>query len=478
MKLFGRKRQIALLKEYENSGRSEFIALYGRRRVGKTYLIDQLYGDSFAFSVTGSIGGPTEEEKSIFKSALRQYDSEYQASPTSWVEILDCLRAFLSRKIKENPGERQIVFLDELPCFDTARSGFVRALEQFWNGWASKQPEIMLIVCGSATSWMVSNIINSHGGLHNRVTHEMHLHQFTLADVEDYLMQNGYDWDRLSIAKLYMAIGGVPYYWSLLNKSDSADSGIDRLFFSKEAPLKEEYQRLYKSLFRNAQQHLAVVNLLAANKHGLSRNEIGKELEMISGGNLTKILQDLEYCDFVKKYRTREKKIKSTEGIYKLVDFFSIFYHAFCTQNTTDEHYWTTSIGTPKQNTWYGLAFERLVQEHVQQVCSKIGVDKIHTEHYAWRTKADAPAKAQIDLVIERADRVANICEIKFSNMPYAITKDEDMKLRNRMAQFQAATGLKYALRLTMITTFGVMEGKYKQGVNTEVVLDDLFATL
>lgn len=467
----GRTEEIARLKEYYASGRAEFVAIYGRRRVGKTFLVRNLFGDEFAFAVSGSIEAPAEAQLSNFGYALREYGDERQPTPANWREAFHALRKLLEAKAD---GRRQLVFIDELPCLDTPRSGFMQAFEHFWNGWASAESNLMLIVCGSATSWMISTLIDSHGGLHNRITREMYLAPFTLGETEGYLRARGFMWSRLSILQIYTVMGGVPYYLSLLDNQQGVEGNVDRLFFAPHGELRREYGRLYSSLFNNADIYMRVIEALASCRRGMTRKEIATKLKMQSGGTLTKVLRELCCCEFVRGYNTREKKIKQKDQIYQLIDMYTLFYMSFCRQPSTDTALWTHLMGQPKQNTWYGLAFERVCLLHIEQIKRRLGITQIHTEYYSWRSKESAPA-AQIDLLIERADNLINLCEMKYSQMPYSITKEEDMKIRNRMADFLTETGVRHGIIPTLVTTFGIRPNAYSAIAHAQVTMDDLF---
>ena len=377
--------------------------------------------------------------------------------------------------VKKAPQNRPaIIFIDELPCLDTPRSGLVKALDLFWNGWANRQSNVKLIVCGSATTWIVDNIIDNHGGLHNRITHEMHIHPFTLHDTEAYLTTYGFKWNRLAMAQTYMVLGGIPYYLSLLDNALSLPANIDQLFFSRDAELKKEFDRLFKSLFKSPQAYVDIIQFLANNKKGLTRKEISEKLKKETGGHLSKLLVNLENCDFIRKYNVRERKINSNNGIYQLTDFYIQFYHDFCNKHTTDEHFWENSINSPKQNTWYGLAYERLCMAHIPQIKEALGIQRIRTEYYSWRSKESVPA-AQVDLIIERADQIISLCEIKYSKGIYSLDAKEEERLRNRITDFADETKVKEAVQLVLITTYGLKDNAHSTEVNDRVVLDDLF---
>lgn len=469
--LIGREKEQNLLQKCIDSDRSEFIAIYGRRRVGKTFLVTETFGKKLDFDMTGVIDGDKEDQMVSFNMSLRA--SGYEGKKvTCWYEAFEALKEVVGKKAAQQ--DSVIIFIDELPCLDTLRSGLVKALDLFWNGWANRQSNVKLIVCGSATTWIVDNIIDNHGGLHNRITHEMHIHPFTLHDTEAYLAANGFKWNRLTVAQAYMVFGGIPYYLSLLDNGQSLPANIDRLFFRRDAEMKKEFERLFKALFKSPQAYVDIIQLLAANKKGLTRKEISEKLKRETGGHLSKLLENLENCDFIRKYNVRERKINSNNGIYQLTDFYIQFYHDFCRKYSTDEHLWENSINSPKQNTWYGLAYERLCMAHIPQIKEALGIQRIRTEYYSWRSKESVPA-AQVDLIIERADQIISLCEIKYSRGAYAIDAKEEERLRNRMADFADETKVKQAVQLVLITTFGLKENAHSSEVNDKLVLDDLF---
>ena len=470
VQLIGRENEQNLLRKYIDSERSEFIAVYGRRRVGKTFLVTETFKDALSFDMTGVIDGDKEDQLVSFNIALKE--SGYEGKRVSdWYEAFEALKDVAKKIPQDKPA---IIFIDELPCLDTPRSGLVKALDLFWNGWANRQSNVKLIVCGSATTWIVDNIIDNHGGLHNRITHEMHIHPFNLHDTEEYLSTNGFKWNRLAMAQAYMVLGGIPYYLSLLDNALSLPANIDQLFFSRDAELKKEFDRLFKSLFKSPQSYVDIIQLLANNKKGLTRKEISEKLKKETGGHLSKLLVNLENCDFIRKYNVRERKINSNNGIYQLTDFYIQFYHDFCTKHTTDEHFWENSINSPKQNTWYGLAYERLCMAHIPQIKEALGIQRIRTEYYSWRSKESMPA-AQVDLIIERADQIISLCEIKYSKGIYSLDAKEEERLRNRMTDFADETKVKEAIQLVLITTYGLKDNAHSTEVNDRVALDDLF---
>ena len=469
--MVGRKEELAALKRYYESGKAEFVALYGRRRVGKTYLINEFFHSRYAFYITGVIDGDKSEQMAAFAQGLRKIGYSGRV-PKNWMDAFFELENILDEKMRD--GERCVLFIDELPCFDTPKAGFVRALGHFWNSWAQSHKNVMLIVCGSATSWMIKNIIDNHGGLHDRITHEMHLHPFNLYETEQMLESCDVRWDRLSIMQIYMALGGIPYYLEMLQPSDSVASAIDRLFFGRDALMADEYDRLFKSLFKDPSPYLEIIRVLAKARQGITREEILRETKMVDNGHFSEYLTNLVKCDFIRYYFVKSTRIKKTDGFYQLTDMFVIFYNTFLQQPVTDAHFWSLHTNTTLLNTWYGLSFERVCMLHIPQIKHALGIDRIGVEYYSWRSKESAEG-AQVDLLLERADRIINLCEMKYSVQEFAIDKDEDLKLRNRQGVFKEETETKCAVVPIMVSTYGMKANKYSGGIYQQVTMEDLF---
>ena len=458
-----------MLQDIKNSGKAEFVAVYGRRRVGKTYMIQQFFDNHFSFSATGIIDGNKDEQLFAFTSALIGIGYS-GCQPTNWLEAFSILKETL--EAHPNNG-RQVIYIDELPCFDTPKSGFVHALGHFWNTWASLREDVILIVCGSATSWMIDNIVNDHGGLHNRTTHTICLQQFNLRETEKYLKSRKFVWPRQLIVETYMMLGGIPYYLSLLNNKESLAKNIDRIYFRKNSELSQEYNRLYRSLFKSPEPYIKIVETLTKNKQGLTRNEIAQALKVSSSGTLSKQLENLEYCDIIRRYVTKiNGKPKINNAYYQLVDLFTLFHLTFSKKLTTED-YWEQHLGTPVINTWLGLAFEHICMVHINQIRHVLGLDKIAVEYYSWRSNKEK--RAQIDMIIERADRLINLCEIKYTSSEYTITAAEDEKVRKRTAAFVRESKTKGGILPTWITPYGLYGNEYSAQVQYQVTLDDLF---
>ena len=453
------------------SERSEFVVVYGRRRIGKTFLVRRFFKDNYAFSFVGKHEMRREQQLAEFAKELMRYShSTFVPQLKNWTEAFDALQRLL--ETYDIPGKK-VVFFDEMPWMDTPKSDFVSALENFWNGWANMRDDIVLVACGSATSWMVDKLLHNQGGLFNRITQKLYLRPFKLSEMEQYLDEKHFGWNRYQIAQCYMILGGIPFYLTLLNPKLSLLSNIDELFFADaHAMLRTEYNELYSTLFKRPDNYLAVIRMLTERKEGFTRKEISEKTKL-GGAALSKILSDLEQCDFIFSY-ARYGNAKNN-AIYRIKDFYTLFYYKYVNGiDTKDSLRWTHLSSTPQVSSWQGFSFELLCLLHLDEIKKALGIDRILNDASAWRSR-QPEQNTQIDLVIERADHNINLCEMKFSSGMYAIDKGYEQKLRERMSIFLAETMTRCSTRITMVTTYGVLQNKHSGIVNDEVLLDDLF---
>ena len=469
--IVGRLREKALFEECVKSGKPEFITVYGRRRIGKTFLIREYFNDRFDFYCTGSYGASKDEQLSRFCQKIAEYSKSFIPSVQSWDEAFSLLQNYLA-SIKGRPI---IVFIDELPWLDTPRSKFLNAFEYFWNSWGSRQENLKLIVCGSATSWMTNKLLGNKGGLHNRVTRRVHLSAFTLKETEDFMKSRGMQYSRLQILETHMSLGGTPFYLDMLKKGLSTSQNIDNLFFSDNAPLAEEYTFLFKSLFNDSIMYRRIVELLAKKTIGMTRSEIVESLKISDNGVLTEVLENLESCDFIRSYAAFGKKAKDI--MYQLVDLYSLFYLRYVKNyRGGDKNRWSNMIGSPSCRAWSGYAFEQVCLNHVEQIKQKLGISGVQSDVCSWRYKGDKESRgAQIDLLIDRRDQVINLCEMKYSGKPYEITAAYIDYLKQRRETFRVVTKTRKSLYLTLVTPCGLIKNAAWSEIQNELTLDDLF---
>lgn len=469
--LIGREQEKATLQEALNKEESQFIAVYGRRRVGKTYLIRESYGYQFYFQFTGAARANLRQQLARFAIALQEQGLK-DAPPTinSWLEAFTLLKRLICQK----DGGKKVIFLDELPWLDTPKSGFLPELEVFWNGWASARKDIVLVVCGSATSWMVKKIIKNKGGLHNRLTQRIALKPFTLKLCQEMTIRNGIELSQRQILEGYMIFGGIPYYWSLLKKGASLAQEVDRLIFSEDGDLYDEFEMLYASLFKKPEPYIKVITLLSDKNYGMTRQEIISAGGFDDNGAFSDLLADLEWCGFIRSYNTMGKQVK--DAVYQLIDNYTVFYYSFVKGNRRSTNYWQTMQGKTKYNIWCGLAFERVCLWHIAQIKAALGISGVTTTENAWRnyTKNGIPG-AQIDLLINRNDSVTDICEIKYSSEEYSITSEYMDDLRRKKSVYQSITQTQNTVHLVMITTFGLAKNAHYGEIQNEITAIDLF---
>ncbi len=481
-KLFiGREKEQHLLKEYINSNQSEFIAVYGRRRVGKTFLIQKVIGDEYAFYVAGMNKVSMRIQLKNFMQGIRKHRPKVPLAKT-WLDAFMALENYL----ESLPEGKKIVFIDEMPWMDTPRSNFISGLEHFWNSWASWRDDIKLIVCGSATSWIINNLIKDRGGLHNRVTHKIPLKPFTLKECQVYFETRGFRLSTKQIAECYMALGGVPFYLSKMNKGEGVAQNIDRLVFSDDGELHDEFQNLYNSLYKNAANHIKIVTALALKGKGLTRQEIIKKTKLSDNGKFSLMLEELESCGFIRSYEPlimangrqtsqSSEERKSTDTLYQLVDAFTLFHFQVMKKaEAHDAHFWSNNQNTHLYSTWSGLAFEMLCLNHVEQIKMALGISGINANVFSWFGKGNQRS-AQIDMLIDRADKTINICEMKFWNNPYTMTAKDENDIERKVSTFIEATHTDKNVIVTMITTKGIERNEYAECIQRELILDELF---
>lgn len=470
MEIIGRDRERRALRRCEESDKPEFVAVYGRRRVGKTFLITEHFNNKFAFSVTGiSDGSMKEQLREFLRSLTKHYSGDF-AEPKDWHEAF----ALLEAEIMRDPTlGKKTLFFDELPWLDTHRSGFLSALEHFWNAFASRRPDILLIVCGSAASWIINNLIDNYGGLHNRVTETIVVEPYPLSDCEKFCGSRGIAFNRRQIAEAYMILGGIPYYMDAMDKMYGLNRNIDLLMFEKNAKLGNEFTRLYHSLFRHAENHIRVVETLSKRSAGMTRQELSAASGITDGGGLTKVLTELESCGLIG--RSSDIRRKRNGDYFRLIDFYSLFYFKYLkSRNVSDPNYWTNYLSDPAHRAWCGYAFERLCMAHVGQIKQRLGISGVITSVNSFRS-AQQKGGAQIDIVIDRNDGTINLCECKYYSEKYAITDADAADLSRKREVFIRETGTKKSIHMTMITANGLVHNANRNDIQSEIILDDLF---
>jgi uncharacterized protein len=472
--MIGRSKEREVLLKALESPKPEMVAVIGRRRVGKTFLIHNVYAQNMVFQISGIQDGTLREQLKNFKYLLKQTfgaDAPIE-KPTSWLDAFQQLITCLDIK---GDKEKQVVFFDELPWLATRRSDFLKGLSFFWNSWAV-QKNIVVVICGSSASWMIQKVVEHKGGLHNRLTKRIHLYPFNLFETEAFLKSLNINFNRYQIIELYMAMGGIPHYLNEVEAGLSAAQNIERICFLPTGLLNNEFSRLYPALFENADNHIAVIKALAEKWQGLTRNEIIAFSKLTDGGGVTRCLDELISSGFVSTYFPFGKKKK--EMLYRLTDEYSLFFLQFLENKAhKGKNIWMELSQTQEYTSWSGYAFESLCLKHIPQIKKALGISGVYAETSSFYQKGTAQnSGVQIDLLIDRKDNVINVFELKFYSGLMTLSKSYSDELRDKITIFKETTQTHKQVFLNLLTTFGLKQNEHSLGlIDKALTMDALF---
>ncbi len=468
--IIGRRQELETLNAATASAQSEFIAVTGRRRIGKTFLINSFFKDDICFYLTGVQNQPTKIQLQAFATELTRRKKSLVSTPADWLEAFAILRDYVA---SVETTRKKVIFLDELSWIDTQRSGFLQIFAHFWNSWAAWEKNIILVVAGSSTSWIINKVYNDPGGLHNRVTKRIWLEPFKLSDTEAFFKRKNIALTRYEIVLIYMAFGGVPFYLNEVINGESAAQCIERLCFAEGGMLKDEFENLYASIFHQPEAHLRIVKVLAQHHYGLERAELLKQAKITNSGSATKNLDELVATGYLHYMVPFGKKVNS--GKYVLADFYSRFYLSFISHRKASD--WMSQMDSPAYKTWCGFAFEWLCHSHKKEILKALGISGIRTENSYLSIKDDTgKMSAQIDMLIDRADNAVNLCELKFANDVFTLTKAEADAIRKKVSCLRGLMKRRKSIFPVMITTFGCEKNMHYLGLITnQLDMDDLF---
>lgn len=475
--MVGRELERQMLQRALDKNKSQIVVVYGRRRVGKTFLVNEFFGNKYAFKHTGvspvdrrSSKGLLREQLSEFYYSMKSFGLRNEKScPESWADAFHMLQELLDSKAD---GSNQVIFIDELPWMDTPRSCFLSAFEHFCNDWCSSRKYVKLIVCGSATSWICDEMLDNRGGLYDRVTSSIYVKPFTLHECEMFFEEEGFHLDKYDIVQAYMAFGGIPYYLSQFREDLSVVQNIDALLFNKDSLLYDEFDKLFSSQFANPDALKAIMTAIGKKRTGLTREEIVEQLGMSAGGTFSTALKALEKSRLILSYKPfGEKKTK-----FRISDPFCSFYLHYAKQNRDKENFWQMNYHSPAMYSWLGLAFEETVFGHIEQVKYALGISGVLTTESEWTVdSSDGQEGMQVDLLIDRADRVVDVCEIKFCNDEFSLNSSYSRKIMSRVERTAELFGNKRSVVSVLITTYGLKKNEYSSRFQKVVTMEDLF---
>jgi len=461
--IIGRKSELEQLNEALLNDKSELIAIYGRRRVGKTFLVREFYNKHLVFEISGLFGGSRKDQLENFKKELqKKVEKNIVSIPATWLEAFSQLENYLeSLKGKK----KKVVFIDEFPWLATAKSQFLMAFENFWNSYCTKRNDLIVVICGSAASYMVQKIIRNKGGLHNRISRKIRLLPFNLLETDLFLKSRGVKFTNYDTVQLYMALGGIPHYLERIQKGFSVAQNIDAICFNKDSVLNDEFNQLFASLFDNSERHLSIIKALAKVNKGITRNDLLAKCGSVSSGDFSLKLEELIESGFISEFPFYENK--KQYSLYRLSDEYCKFYLKFIQYNQdVGEGTWQRLSIKQSYHSWAGFAFETVCLKHVHQIKQALRIDAIYSKNSSW-----FDADAQIDLLIDRDDNIMNLCEIKFYNAPFTLDKKYYLNLKNKIAALQNHTKTRKNIFVTFITTYGVIKNEY----STDIVHNNLY---
>ncbi len=473
MKVAGRKEEIKKLSSLLDKDQPEFVAVYGRRRIGKTYLVRQVFAEKIVFECAGLHQKDISQQLENFWLTLNEFQKPTLPTPPpkTWLQAFAQLKSYLGGLLGK---EKKVVFLDEVPWFETQHSGFLAALDNFWNQFCSRRPDIILVICGSAASWIIQKVVNDRGGLHNRITAHIQLMPFRLAEAKEFLEMQNVQLSPKDTVELYMCVGGIPFYLKDAAPGRSLPQILDDLLLGKQAVLHNEFPNLYASLFKNSQAHETVVQALASKNKGLTRSEIIGATGMNSGGGLSVVLEELLQCGFVQPIFPLKKA--KEDCLYRLVDEFTLFYFRFLHPKKTGNS-WMQICRQPAYKAWAGYTFENTCFKYVLQIKKALGIQGIISNEYSWVKKGTATeAGAQIDLIIDRSDNCINLLELKFQDAVFEMDKACAEQLRERGNLFRQQTKTRKNIFLTLLAASGAKRNAhFLSVVQQELGIEDLF---
>lgn len=472
MKIIGRRQEILELEQCERSSKSELVCVYGRRRVGKTFLVEQTFAGSFAFRATGVEGGNTRQQLKAFHQRLKEHGDQTRAIPKDWFEAFSRLDQVLSEKdIVLSPHNKKIVFLDEFSWFATARSDFLMAFGEFWNRRGTESGDYLFIICGSATSWIIKNVLDNTGSLYHRVTCQIFLAPFSLRESELFFNDREFGWTRSQIVECQMIFGGLPFFMDLLNRNESFRQNVDRLLFRPRALLRGESNRLLEATLNKSPAYGQILELLSHLRYGMLKSECQSSLKL-SDGTFSRAVEDLVRCGYIVEYKRNYEK--GNPKFLQLIDAFLLFHYHFLSKDSDTLSYTELTLREGFFSNWRGNAFEIMCIQHIDQIKTALGILGVRTRNYPW-TEVSDEAGAQIDLVIERDDRITDLCEMKCTDKPFVISKEYEEKLLQKREVFQKATGTKQVLHIVLVSAEGISGTAHTEHLSYILTMDDLF---
>lgn len=427
MKRFvGRELELKKLRAIGEADEPSIVVVYGRRRVGKTELLEQAFRHRNILKFEGIEG---LSEKDQYANAMRQLakyvgeDLLTKVQITSWSEFFD----LVARYTKEGTWT---IYLEELQWLANYESKLLSELKYAWDNQFRRNPKLLLILCGSAPSFMLEKVVHSKA-LYNRSQHEIHLQELSISETKLFLKNRS---DR-EIFNAYLSVGGIPEYLKWVDKESSVFQGLCTHAFTSGSFFSREFEKIFTSSLANNKHYREIIETLSRCKF-LSREELAEKLKLTSGGTLSILLTDLEKCGFISKYCPYNLSNSSNVIRYAIADNYLHFYFNFIRpiqskiENGDYNEVPQSAIKMDSYAKWLGFAFERWCRKYSRVIAKILGFSGVQYRSGAYFSRATNKKDPgyQIDLVFDRADKVYTICEMKYLQSPAGIKVIGDME--------------------------------------------------
>lgn len=491
--MIGRKKELALLNSLCEEEKSKLVVVHGRRRIGKTFLVDYMFQthrkDCLFFKFTGSADQNSSVQKDYFVEAIYEWFKVEPSKPIEkWHEVFIFLKRTIEAEIKEkNHQGKVIVFIDEVAWIDKHnKAGFLSAFGHFYNTYIEKNNNLIVILCGSNASWIKNKILkDTSGPLYHRVDVEIPLYPFDLQETKEYLIkEKRFDIDDKSVVDIYMILGGVAKYLSYLDSKLSIAQNINKLFFSLHAPLYSEYEALFKSLFYDkSSNHRKIMDLLISKQSGFEMMEIEKLLKEIKSSTLRVNIEELIDTGFIKPIARYAHASRNTKYIAcdPLCNFFIKWVQPLSKNDIASLiDYFETKSTSHDYIIWQGFAFEMVMISNIELYLKARGLSSgvKSIGYWDYTTQSEDESGAQIDILIEYIGNTYDIVECKYYNDEFIIDKAYAKNIQNKKEMFikYGIKNKKFDLKVVMLTTYGTKINQYYNQVPIakDVKLGDL----
>ena len=482
-RFIGREDKLGRFKAAEDEEEAAVIIVYGRRRIGKTELIEQHFRTRNLLKFEG-----IQPDPKLSHAAVREYEiglvlsqlAEYAEAPhfarlkfERWKEIFDLLASLIAT------GSWTLYF-EEVQWLANYHPEFFAELKSVWDNQLRHNKDLIIVLCGSSPSFISGQLIASQA-FYSRTNEEILLRELSLQETRSFLGEHR---SLYEVLLGYLTVGGVPGYLKYLAKESSVLLSLCKHSFLPNAYFLRDAKRVFVSSLRTNSHFEATIHYLSKKKYA-TREEIARNLKIKAGGSLTELLNELEACAFIERYTPVHLSENSTVVRYCISDNYLQFYYKFIAplrkdieQGAFQEHP-TAALEKESFQKWLGFAFQRFCRTHHQHIARILGFSgiKYQAGAYFHRDHLKKGQGFQIDLLFIRADHVITVCEVRYSQTRIStkIINELERKISFLREHFQKA---KHAtIERVLITTEGADDTLTARAYLDRVItLEDLFS--